>query len=82
MEAEQIARVQARLTLINQLLGALQTVWPQLEAHLVERKDRFTKQLVAANNEEIRGRIKELSELMELPTRLHREAVDLQRTTD
>ena len=40
---------------------------------------RYVKQLIAADDEQRRGRIKELSDLLELPMRLRQELAELHR---
>ena len=53
--------------------------WPTLYPLLAERRDRFVKDLIAAESEEKRGRIKELLDLLELPMRLQKELSDLEQ---
>lgn len=64
---------------MNQWLPALETAWPALAPLLEERRVRYVKQLIAADDEQRRGRIKELSDLLELPMRLRQELAELHR---
>lgn len=57
----------------------LQAAWPTLRPELKRQYDELITQLVTANNDETRGRIKQLAELLELPNTLQREAEDLQQ---
>lgn len=68
-----------RLDQLNQWLPALETAWPALAPLLEERRMRYVKQLIAADDEQRRGRIKELSDLLELPSRLQQELMELHR---
>lgn len=71
--------VALRMNQLTQWLPALEQVWPALAPLLEERRMRFVKQLIAADDEQRRGRIKELSDLLELPTRLQAELTELHR---
>lgn len=46
-------------------------VWLRMEAFLNTRKAKLTKKLVSANDEEVRGRIKELEFLLTPPAEPH-----------
>lgn len=67
-----------RIAELMALMGGLSAAWPTLSRHLSARRNDCLEQLVAANDEEIRGRIKELNDLLELPERLQQEAFSLQ----
>ena len=43
-------------------------VWKKMEAHLEERKQKFIRTLVKANDESVRGKIQELEYLLTPPT--------------
>lgn len=62
-----------RLAQIERQLHAIQAVWPFLSALVQDRIDGLTAQLIAKNDEETRGRIKALQDLMELPVTLQQE---------
>lgn len=64
---------EARLAQINQTLEAVRTGWPFLLVLMQERKDALTQDLIGQDNEQTRGRIKQLVELMELPATLQQE---------
>lgn len=66
----------AELASLSQGLGA---AWPTLKPWLDERKDLLMRELVNSNDEQTRGRIKELAELLDLPERLRHEAIALQQ---
>ena len=63
----------ARLALIEQQLQAIQTGWPFFMALLNDRITELTARLIANDSEQIRGRIKELKALTELPETLQQE---------
>lgn len=69
--------VELRLAQIQGLQGALTAVWPLLSLEVASKRDALILSLIASNNDETRGRIKELSDLLELPARLQQEAVFL-----
>lgn len=58
---------------INTALEALRQAWPVLSSMLQERIEGLTAELIAQDNEQTRGRIKALRELMELPETLQQE---------
>jgi hypothetical protein len=60
----------ARVDQINSTLEALRTAWTWLEPVLQEKAQALTVDLIGENNEQTRGRIKQLRELMELPETL------------
>lgn len=62
-----------RLQHINQLIQAIQPGWPLLLAELETMIREKTESLIAENNEETRGAIKALRQLIELPQTLHQE---------
>lgn len=68
-----------RMAEILPLQQALAASWGPLEKHLQDRKDDLVVRLIVKNDEETRGRIKEIDDLLALPQRLQREAVDLQQ---
>jgi|GEM_PF-3361079 len=59
-----------RLAQLNQAIEAIRSGWPFLMAHLDERERVLTHLLVNENNEQTRGRIKQIRELKELPESL------------
>jgi hypothetical protein len=64
---------QERIDQINQTLEAVRNGWPFLLAVMQERRDALTLDLIGQDNEQTRGRIKQLRELMELPETLAQE---------
>lgn len=59
-----------RIEQINRTLEAIRTGWPFFMAVMQEKADRLTLDLIGEDNEQRRGRIKQLRELMELPETL------------
>jgi hypothetical protein len=62
-----------RLGQLDQALEALRTAWPTVLPTLHERADELTVSLIGENDEQTRGRIKELMKLIELPQALKSE---------
>ena len=78
MTQETQAAIQERLSRLEQIIPALAQAWPALVVELEARRARFVELLIASDDEQRRGRIKELSDLLELPTRLQEERTRLQ----
>jgi hypothetical protein len=70
---------EARLAQINQTLEAVRSGWPFLLVLMQERADALTLDLIGQDNEQTRGRIKQLRELMELPEALQSEREGIER---
>lgn len=68
---------QDRLAELSALQGALSTGWSRLTDWIEKRKAELVVALVAHEDEQTRGRIKELDNLLGLPERLQREAEGL-----
>lgn len=64
---------QARLDYLNATLAALHGCWPQLAQEIQGRIDSKTAQLIGENNEQTRGAIKVLRDLIDLPAALQQE---------
>jgi hypothetical protein len=62
-----------RLAQLDEQLRAMQGAWPVLAAVLQERITAHTAQLVSKNDEELRGRIKALQDLQNMPETLQQE---------
>lgn len=62
-----------RLTQIDATLTALRNVWPVVLPVLQDKATSLTAELIGQDNEQTRGRIKQLRELMDLPETLHQE---------
>lgn len=71
------AQIARRVDQLTQWVPALQQAWPALAPLLEERRARYVTRLIATEDEQARGRIKELSDLLELPMRLQRELAEL-----
>lgn len=78
MTQEPQAAIQERLSRLEQIIPALAQAWPALALELEARRARFVDLLIASDDEQRRGRIKELSDLLELPKRLQEERTRLQ----
>jgi len=66
-----------RIDEIDTALQAIRPGWPFFMAQLQARIADETERLITQNNEETRGRIKALRELMDLPETLEGERVGL-----
>lgn len=66
-----------RVKQIDGQLEALRGAWPTLREVVSEKVADLTLQLIAQDNEQTRGRIKALRELMELPETLQQEREDI-----
>lgn len=65
---------QERLAQIAPLQQGLHAAWATLKPWLEARKAELITKLVSANDEQTRGRIKEVEDLLALPERLQQEA--------
>lgn len=61
------------------LHNALAGSWPFLRPWLEQKKKDLLLALISANNEEARGRIKQLDEILNLPEQLQSELVSFQQ---
>lgn len=65
--------IAARLDYLNSTLAAFDTAWPKLAGEIRSRIDHLTLKLISANDDETRGAIKELRDLLDLPESLRYE---------
>lgn len=65
--------INARLDYLNTTLDAFDFAWPRLSVEIQSRIDHLTLSLISANNDETRGAIKALRELLALPDTLRYE---------
>lgn len=65
--------INARLDYLNTTLSAFDTAWPKLAGEIQSRIDHLTLKLISANDDETRGAIKELRDLLNLPESLRYE---------
>lgn len=70
--------INARLDYLNTTLAAFDTAWPKLAGEIQSRIDRLTLKLISANDDETRGAIKELRDLLNLPDTLDYERRHIQ----
>ena len=69
--------IHSRIGEISPLINLLQ-LWPILRPELERQKLELVNSLVMQENEEIRGRIKQLNDFMDLPSALTQELRALQ----
>lgn len=62
-----------RLAQISATLDAIRPGWPVLSVEIAKRIDDLTLQLIGQNDEQTRGRIKELRNLLDFPVSLQQE---------
>lgn len=68
-----------RLGQLNETLAAIGPAWPHIARFLKQRAEEMTESLISADNEQTRGRIKQLRELLNLPETLQQERDGIQR---
>lgn len=68
---------QKRLAEVAALQNVLPGSWPHLAAELGRLRERMVEGLIASNNEELRGKVKMIDELLRLPNTLDQESKDL-----
>lgn len=71
-------KVEDRIAQLMNLQQSLQN-WEPISQHLMTKRDELVSRLIAKEDPEVRGRIKELNSLLELPQRLQQEAVQLRQ---
>lgn len=64
---------QERIDEINKILEAIKQGWPFFMAELEQRKALAIAQLIGQESEQVRGRIKALNELLDMPEMLVKE---------
>lgn len=70
-------QMEADLVRISNTLDVLRAAWPLVSKELQTRLDRHVNNLISNNNEQTRGAIKELRQLLELPQALSDERESL-----
>ncbi|SPA44610.1 hypothetical protein [Cupriavidus taiwanensis] len=65
--------VKARIAGISALIDAMRACWPSLVDELRAREAELITQLIAQDNPETRGRIKQLRDVIDLPSLLRSE---------
>jgi len=63
---------------IASMMLAMEATWPQIRLMLQDRKQDYIDNLIAQDNEQTRGRIKEIDDLINLPSTLHQELMAIQ----
>lgn len=58
---------------LEQFMGSVGNNWPQVVREIDNRLEGLIVSLISTNNEETRGRIKALRDLIDLPTALQQE---------
>jgi hypothetical protein len=74
MSAEAVLERQAQ---IAPLFSAMHGMWPLLAAELTRIREQHMTGLVAENDEQLRGRIKQIDDLLFLPHSLRQELQNL-----
>lgn len=69
--------IERRIGDISRFMEAMSHGWPFLSAELKRRADDLTESLVSTNNEETRGRIKQLRDVLDMPEALASERQSL-----
>jgi hypothetical protein len=64
---------QERLNQVAATLNAMEHGWPTVAAELARRRAEMVERLVAADNAELRGAIKQIDEVLQLPNNLRQE---------
>lgn len=77
MDAEHVAGARERLNQVQAVLNALPGAWAPLVRELERIRAEKVASLVTANNEELRGAIKFIDEVLQLPNNLHQELLTL-----
>lgn len=70
---------EARLTQITALFSAMQGAWPAIAVELGLRQQDLIASLISQNNDETRGRIKQLNDLIDLPNSIYQEMQNLKQ---
>jgi len=68
-----MVEVQERIARISALIDAMRMCWPSVVTELREREAELITQLIAQDNPETRGRIKQLRDVIDLPSLLRSE---------
>lgn len=68
-----MAEVEARIAHISALIDSMRACWPSIVEELRAREADLITQLVAQDNPETRGRIKQLRDVIDLPYLLRSE---------
>lgn len=74
---EQIRRVRARVSECGDVLAAMDGIWPRIALELERQRMTKMEMLVVAEDQELRGRIKQIDDLLLLPQYLRREIENL-----
>lgn len=68
-----MVEVQERIARISLLIDSMRTCWPSIVEELRTREAELITQLIAQDNPETRGRIKQLRDVIDLPSLLRSE---------
>ncbi len=74
---EQVQLVRSRLSETMATLTAMDGVWPHITRELQRKRLAYLETLVVAEDQELRGRIKEIDELLRMPQYLRMEIENL-----
>ena len=70
-----------RLAQIMNLQAMILPAWPLLSKELLYQRNEWLEKLVVINDEQVRGRIKAIDLMLQLPVELQQEAISL-KTAD
>jgi len=73
----QLQNIRVRMSECQATLNAMDGVWPHIARELRRERLAQIERLVVAEDQELRGRIKQIDELLLLPQYLRREITDL-----
>lgn len=73
MSPEQIDAARVRLMVLQSAVGAMDASWPFLAPLLQELRGEKVAALIAADDQELRGRIKQIDDLLQMPQYLRNE---------
>lgn len=77
MTDEKQAELRGRLDQVQGLLMALDSTWAPLARELARMRAEKVESLVTENNEQTRGAVKQIDEVLQLPNNLRQELLSL-----
>lgn len=77
MTDEQQAELRGRMDQVQGLLNALDGAWAPLARELARLRAEKVESLVTENNEQTRGAVKQIDEVLQLPNNLRQELLSL-----
>jgi type VI protein secretion system component VasF len=74
---EQQAELRGRVNQVQGLLNAIEGAWAPLARELARMRAEKVESLVTENNEQTRGAVKQIDEVLQLPNNLREELLSL-----